>query len=66
MDFYAEITRKQLKQIENGELEFALPEGVTMTRKPKSRACYFSCDSKEAAEELIEGFDASYINWQEN
>ena len=66
MDFYAEISRKQLSLIESGDLEFCLPDGVTMKWKSGSRACYFTCDSKEDSKELMDGLDASNVNWQES
>lgn len=62
---YAEITKKQLKDIEEGRMSFNLPNGVSLSRKEGSRACYFSCDDADAEylKELLGSLD---IPWQEN
>ena len=63
-EIYAELTQKQLKQILGGEVEICFPNGVTCKRKPKSRACYFTCED-DVFEELTDGLDASGMSWQE-
>jgi hypothetical protein len=66
MDIYAEINKKQLKQIEKGEMQFVFSAGIQLTRKKGSRACYFFCEDKYAKGELVNFLEDANINWQEN
>lgn len=66
MEVYAELTRKQLNAVESGDMEFSLPNGVKMSRRRGSRACYFQCADEDALVTLIDGLEASWITWQEN
>jgi len=66
MDFYAEITKKQLLEIENGTMSFLMPSGVELVRDKNSRGCYFSCDDEAAKEQLIDMLDDKGISWQED
>ena len=64
LSIYAELSQKTLKDADN--LFSSLPEGVDLTRKQGSRACYFECDDSIAKEELIDLLDMHRILWQEN
>ena len=66
MEIYAELSRKQLKSVEGGDMEFCLPEGVSLSRRRGSRACYFKCADETALMDLISGLDACWITWQDN
>ena len=64
MEFYAELTRKMMQQIEEGKISFKLPEGVTLNRKQGSRACYFECND-DLKESFIDFLDSNNINYQD-
>ena len=66
MDIYAELSKKQYDKILRCESELCLPHGVRVKNRCGSRGLFFECDSKEIAQELIDGLDASSISWQEN
>ena len=66
MDIYAELSKKQLKELEDNNSVFVLPDGVELSRSKQSRACYFVCDNDSAAEELMSVLDEAGISWQEN
>ena len=62
---YAELSRKQYDKVLKGEFTMEVPYGVRMSNKRGSRALHFDCESVEAAQELQEGLDNSFIAWQE-
>ena len=66
VEIYAEINKKQLLAIENGDEVFFVPMDVVLKRKQNSRACYFTCANESALDELKIELDASGISWQEN
>lgn len=61
---YAELSKKQYGEMEGSGVWFDLPDGVTLSRKKGSRACYFECDSKESEEAIIDILENKRINWQ--
>jgi hypothetical protein len=63
---YAEITRKQLKQIENGTFNIPVPDGVSLSRKKGSRACYFEVSGGSSKRILVAQLDRLGINWQDD
>ena len=65
MDIYAEITKKQLREFEEGKRSFSLPDGVELIRKQNSRACYFSCDD-DIGDQVKDMLDDIDILWQES
>ena len=66
MEFYAEISKRMLSKIEQYGFPFKMPSGVRMSRKKRSRACYFTCADDQASEDLVELLDQYGISWQEN
>lgn len=62
---YAELSRKQYDKVLKGEVTMEVPYGVRMHNKRGSRALHFDCDSIEAAKELQDGLENSFIAWQE-
>jgi len=66
MEIYAELSRKQYRQVISGEYEICVPHGVVVRNRRGSRAIFFDCDTDDTAKDLIEGLDASAINWQAN
>ena len=66
LNIYAELSRKDYRQILNGELEICVPYGVRMSNRAGSRGLFFECDDEDAVKILIDGLDASYVSWQEN
>ena len=58
---YAEMSKHQR---EDKLFKIDLPDGVTLNRKPGSRALYFDCDSEDSQNAIIEILDDKYINWQ--
>lgn len=62
---YAELTKKQQRQIANGEVDVVVPYGTTLKNKRGSRGLHFVCESVEVAQELKDGLDASDVSWQE-
>jgi hypothetical protein len=66
MELYAELTRKQLKRMEDGDTMFALPSGLSLRRKKGSRACYFEAEDEFLIDQLKDHLDSLGINWQEN
>ena len=65
MEIYAEINKKTLAKLESGFC-FAIPAGVTMSRRKNSRGCLFECSDDYALSELRDLLDLSGISWQEN
>ena len=65
-EIYAEIPKRLYGEIEEKGKLFALPNGITMSRKVGSRGINFICEGKDSKEELIELLDQKGINWQEN
>ena len=67
MDIYAEITKRDLKRIEDGRFNIlsGLPSGSSVKRKRGSRACFIECDSDDASD-VAEFLDDNGISWQEN
>lgn len=63
MEIYAEISNKLLREIEEMGKNLDLPSGVTMQRKPGSRACYLECD-EFSKDELVEFLESNGISWQ--
>lgn len=72
MDIYAEITKNDLRDIEEAEEDgsshilSALPSGATINRKSGSRACYIECDSEDSLDDLVAFLDSRGISWQED
>jgi hypothetical protein len=66
IEVYAELSKKQYKQIQAGEAYLQVPSGVDMKNRAGSRALYFYCNDEETAELLKEGLDDSFIAWQDN
>lgn len=66
MDFeiYTELSRKQLKKIQSGELYICLPDGVKMINKNGSRSLYFYCEDENIFTQLVEGIEGSGLNWE--
>ena len=65
VEIYAEISKKQYRQIESGEYGIQVPKGVSMKHRAGSRALTFFCDTRELADVMEEALDESYVNWQE-
>jgi len=62
---YAEITSKQLNQIEvSGELQFCFPRGVTMERKWGSKGFILKCDNEDVSDVLVKGLNNTGVSWQ--
>lgn len=66
MDIYAEISKKYLREIEEGKRDLLMPDGVRLIRKHNSRACFFSCDDDVASEQLKDMLDNVGVSWQED
>jgi hypothetical protein len=64
LEIYAELSKKQYNLIQKGYASIEIPNGVTMKNKNGSRSLYFNCENQESYNELIDGLDASGINWQ--
>jgi len=62
---YAELSKKQFRMIQEGEVEVEVPFGTTMKNKKGSRGLNFVCENKQAADDLKDGLDASAMSWQE-
>ena len=61
---YAEITSKQLNQIEVvGDLQFCFPEGVSMERKWGSKGFHLTCDSEHVSDILVAGLEDTGLSW---
>jgi len=63
MEIYAEIDKKKLHSIEILGNSMVIPNGVKMSRRNGSRACYFECDSGYK-DDLIDFLDNNRISWQ--
>ena len=66
LNIYAELNKKQYRQVLEGDAEICVPNGVEMINKAGSRALFFECEDEEGVEELIMGLEASGISWQED
>lgn len=64
IEIYAEIPKRLCGEMDDKGKLFDLPNGVTVSRKRKSRACYFVCEGEDAKNTLIEILDQKGINWQ--
>ena len=65
MEIYAELTKKQKESLDSGA-KLDLPEGVIVTRKSGSRACFFDCEDRPAYLEMIDSLEENRILWQDN
>ena len=66
MEIYAEITKKQLRDIESGKLKIPDIEGVDITNKKGTRGFFFDCEGQYSFEATVEFLDSLAISWQEN
>lgn len=64
VDLYIELSKKQLSKLASGDYCLEFPHGTEVKYKTGSRVVNVTCENKEVMKELIEGLDASYINWQ--
>ena len=62
LEIYAEVSKRHTEEINN----WKLPDGVEMSRKSNSGACFFECDDESSKEDLIDFLDGRGIPWQEN
>lgn len=61
---FAELTRKQLGQLQGGEVELEIPYGSEMGRPIGKRGLIFYCSNKKSAKELVDGLHSSGVNYQ--
>ena len=66
MEIYAELSKKDYAAVLDGSVSICIPEGVTMKNRSGSRSLHFEFDDKDIGDLLIDGLDASGINWQRN
>jgi len=72
-EIYAELSKKMLPPMDEGQINIDLPYGVAMNRRLGSRSCYFVCDEnlsdkdqKELIKDVGDKLDEIGINWQES
>jgi hypothetical protein len=64
LEIYAELTRKQYKDIVGGNVGIEIPDGVTMKNPKGSRGLHFSCQDEVIAKMLMDALDEDGISWQ--
>jgi hypothetical protein len=65
IEIFAVLSKKQYAMVQNEEAELEIPFNTELENKAGSRRMYFTCYGKVAATELVDGLDASSIEWQE-
>jgi hypothetical protein len=65
MEIYFELSKKQLKGLQDGTWSLKIPSSVKVYRKENSRGCFIEVED-EQIEEIINYLDGSGINWQKN
>lgn len=66
MEIYIELTRKQLKSMEEGTWKISLPLDVEMTRRKGSRACYLTTEDENSFQTISSILDNLGLSWQRN
>ena len=67
MEFYAELSKKLVDQVDNKNYSFNFPSGVEYSRKKGSRCLFVECEDNEEIIDLVENlFDKSGIPFQRN
>ena len=67
MEIYAELSKKTFEKIQNGKVDFSLPNGVELLKHSKGRFLYFECGNEdEDIKEFGNFLDDRGINWQKS
>jgi hypothetical protein len=65
VEIYAELSKKQFKDLCSGEIVMQLPSGSSFRHREGSRAVSISCADREIADMIESGLDLSGVSWQE-
>ena len=66
VEILAVLSKAQYQMVRSGGADIEIPNGTEMINAAGSRELNFYCENREIAEDLMDGLDASGIDWYES